>query len=257
MTHQFDTEIAEKVGVNAAILYENIKWWCAKNEANETNFFDGKYWTFNSIKAWHQLFPYLTGKQIRTAITKLEDEGYIVSGNYNQSPYDRTKWYSLSTKIDLPTRSNENDQQGEPIPDNKPDNKPDNTPIPPTVGNQVLGKLKAKRSERVETAKQILDHYSKNVKTPKRKQSAINNIARWLEDHSKDELVKAIDHYRDTIKATEKRYIKECSNFFGVKGESLGFFKDFIEQQEKEATKYHHFPKIDKSLIEKYNRGNA
>jgi hypothetical protein len=33
--HSFDPEIAKKVGVNAAVIYQNIVWWTQKNAANK------------------------------------------------------------------------------------------------------------------------------------------------------------------------------------------------------------------------------
>jgi hypothetical protein len=131
--HSFDPDVAKKVGVNAAVIYQNILFWTEKNFRNERNIHDGFVWTYNSVKAWAELFPYLTPKQIRSALQKLESEGFIASGNYNKSAYDRTKWYGVSTcrfgQIDLPVGANEVAQRGEPIPDSKPDNKPDNKHI--------------------------------------------------------------------------------------------------------------------------------
>jgi antibiotic biosynthesis monooxygenase (ABM) superfamily enzyme len=111
--HSFDPKIAKRVGVNAAVLYQNIVWWCAKNAANRHNEHGGRFWTYNSVKAWAELFPYLTSKQIRSALDRLEAEGLIVSGIFNVSAYDRTKWYSPSGKpicpqwqMKLPRRAN-------------------------------------------------------------------------------------------------------------------------------------------------------
>jgi hypothetical protein len=133
--HSFDPEIAAKVGLNAAVIFQNILWWAEKNAANNKHFHDGLWWTYNSVSAFADLFPYLTGKQIRTALTKLEDDGLLVSGSFNKSAYDRTKWYAPTCPIgksDLPKRSNENDQKGEPIPDINTDIKPDDiTPYSP------------------------------------------------------------------------------------------------------------------------------
>lgn len=123
--HSFDPKIAEMVGIAPAVIYQNIVWWIAKNEANEQNFYDGHYWTYNSVKAFSTLFPYLTEKQIRTSLDKLVECGLIVTGNYNASAYDRTKWFRLSKQIHLPQKANQLDPQGEPIPDIKPHNKPD------------------------------------------------------------------------------------------------------------------------------------
>lgn len=127
----FDTLIAKEIGTDSAIIFSNIEFWVATNKANQKNFFDGNYWTYNSIKAFCELFDWLTESQIKTCLTKLEKYGYIHSGNYNKVSYDRTKWYSIPEKttigensqmdlLNIDNRINENSQ---PIPDNNTDNK--------------------------------------------------------------------------------------------------------------------------------------
>ena len=126
MYHMFDVEVAKQVGIIAAILFQNIAYWCQHSRANEKNFYDGRYWTFNTNKAFCELFPYLTSKMIRTALQKLTDAGLLVTGNYNKLAYDRTIWYALSEKgesiflkgqFDLPLGANGFAANGEPIPD--------------------------------------------------------------------------------------------------------------------------------------------
>ncbi|MFV0518459.1 MAG: hypothetical protein ACK5MV_13785 [Aminipila sp.] len=95
MIHSFDAEIAEKYGVNVAILFNHMSYWLQHNEANNKNFYDGEYWTFNSIAAFKEIFPYMGEKSIRNALTKMEDAKLIITGNYNKLNYDRTKWYAL------------------------------------------------------------------------------------------------------------------------------------------------------------------
>ena len=68
MKHIFDVEIAREYGVNCAVIMENMFFWIEKNRANATNFYDGKYWTFNSKKALTELFPYLT--QMKAFLSK-------------------------------------------------------------------------------------------------------------------------------------------------------------------------------------------
>lgn len=128
--HSFDPEVAKAVGVNAAVIYQNILFWCKRNAANDENMHDGRAWTYNSRKAFAELFPYLTEKQVRSALKKLEDTGFLLSGNFNKTPYDRTKWYSpahwpsganpIGPEDQLPLA-----QKGQPIPDSNPDIKPD------------------------------------------------------------------------------------------------------------------------------------
>lgn len=96
MQHHFDVNIAKKYGVLEAILLDHFMFWTAKNEANGSNYHDGLYWTFNSMKAMAKLFPYASEGRIRRALKKLEDEGLIATGNYNKSTYDRTIWYALT-----------------------------------------------------------------------------------------------------------------------------------------------------------------
>jgi hypothetical protein len=135
--HSFEPDIAAQVGLNAAVIYQNILWWAEKNAANDRHFHDGLWWTYNSIAAFAELFPYLTGKQIRTALDKLEQEGLLVSGSFNKSAYDRTKWYAptcLGGHVHLPKKANEAASEGKPIPDSKPVVKPvDITPYSPPM----------------------------------------------------------------------------------------------------------------------------
>ncbi len=137
MKYQFEKSVAEHVGVEAAILLSNIEFWVEKNAANEKHFYDGNYWTYNSKKAFADLFPFWTERQIRRLLDKLVDSGMLAKGNYNKRSYDKTLWYTSRRKeflmainiigpngpIDLTKRSNRSDQMVEPIPDNKPDNK--------------------------------------------------------------------------------------------------------------------------------------
>lgn len=114
--HSFDPDIAQRVGVHAAVLYQNIVWWCAKNAANGHNQHDGHHWTYNSVRAWSELFPYMTPKQIRTSLERLEADGMILAGSYNKSAYDRTKWFCPASQDHLPTKANELATEGKPIP---------------------------------------------------------------------------------------------------------------------------------------------
>lgn len=124
--HTFSPKIACAVGVNAAVIYQNILFWTEKNAANNRHLHDGSYWTYNSIAAFEKLFPYLSGKQIRTALSALESAGLIISGTFNKSGYDRTKWYCPVGQVDLTQRANGSAPEGEPIPDNKPVKKQSN-----------------------------------------------------------------------------------------------------------------------------------
>ena len=96
MQHSFNVNVAIKYGVNQSIILNNLYFWIEKNRANEKHFHDGYYWTYNNMKAFSVLFPYMTERQIDYAIKKLVDEGLVIKGNYNKSSYDRTCWYAIT-----------------------------------------------------------------------------------------------------------------------------------------------------------------
>ena len=96
MKHIFDVNVAKEYGIEIAILLENMNFWLEKNRANNTNFFDGRYWTYNSIKGFEKLFPYWSKDKIYRVLKKAEDLGLIIKGNYNKLSYDRTTWYAFS-----------------------------------------------------------------------------------------------------------------------------------------------------------------
>lgn len=152
MNHSFNVEIAKKYGIKEAIILEHLYFWVKKNEANEENFYAGRYWTYNTIKAFATLFPYFTARQINYALEKLVDYGLIIKGNYNKSAYDRTLWYALTDnalsffensidkkcEIDFTKLSNGNNANVKPIPDINTDINTDiniNTNIKNTANN--------------------------------------------------------------------------------------------------------------------------
>lgn len=125
----FDPEIAKDVGTDAAIIFENICFWVWSNKTkqedrdDQPSFNDGRWWTYNSAKAFAMQFTWLSTKQIWRNLKKLEDCGYIVTGNFNKVKYDRTKWYSVNgkyigqeRKIEIPKTENRNSDSDQPIP---------------------------------------------------------------------------------------------------------------------------------------------
>lgn len=137
MRYSFNINLAKKYGIEEAIFLENLIFWVIRNRANQKNYFDGRTWTYNSVRAFNVLFPFWTAKQIRRVLDSLLKQGVIVKGNYNKNPYDRTLWYALAEEdtficqygqVDLPKPPNEFCEKGQPIPDIKPDIKPDVEP---------------------------------------------------------------------------------------------------------------------------------
>lgn len=126
MNHSFNIHVATLIGVDESIILENICFWVEKNKANNKHFYDGETWTYNSVKAFTELFPYWSTRQIERILKSLEDQGLILVSNYNQSLYDRTKWYALTEKsksiyangeMEIRKKQNGITETVEPIPD--------------------------------------------------------------------------------------------------------------------------------------------
>ena len=127
----FDTEVAAKVGVNAAVIYSNLLFWCRKNACNERDraekphFKEGKWWTYSSAKAMAETFGYLSEREVRYALAKLKSEGMLIVGSFNRSKYDRTLWFSIvddetvsqNRNSDVTNSSHQSDGSVAPIPD--------------------------------------------------------------------------------------------------------------------------------------------
>lgn len=95
MKHSFEIAIADKYGIEVAVVFDMFCFWINKNEANNYNYHDGKYWTFNSAKGFKKLFPYWSEKKIQRLLQKMVDEDLIIKGNYNENPWNQTSWYAF------------------------------------------------------------------------------------------------------------------------------------------------------------------
>lgn len=135
MEHSFNIELAKEYGILEAILLKNIWFWIEKNRANEKNFYDGTYWTYNSTRAFNELFPYASESSIKRALKGLQEKGIIKTGNYNKSAYDRTLWYAFTDlgesimsnrQMEVNKSPNGSEQNGLIIPDINTDDKTTN-----------------------------------------------------------------------------------------------------------------------------------
>ena len=95
MNHSFNVEVAEKFGIEKAVILENFYFWIKKNKANKRNMHEGKVYTYNTAEAFAELFPYIKERKIAQILREMENEdGLLISGQFHN--YDRTKSYTLT-----------------------------------------------------------------------------------------------------------------------------------------------------------------
>lgn len=208
MYYHFDTNKAVILGVDGAIMLENIHYWVNLNKANDRNFYDGEYWTYNSKKAFAELFPFWSEKQVRRILDNLIKDGYLKTGNYNKSAYDRTLWYTLTEKawnlwnfnigpnglINQTKQANQNDQIVQPIPNNNTDKKTNNN-----ISTQQL--------EQIEKLWALYPN-------KKGKSRAIKDIKKHMKNYTYEQLENAVKAYAAEVANRDKQYIKHGSTFF-------------------------------------------
>lgn len=92
-----DVEFACLVGLNEAIVMQQIHYWLVHNKKENKNFRDGRYWTYNSMKKWQETnFKFWSVDTVKRTILKLEKMELLVSGNFNEDARDKTKWYTIN-----------------------------------------------------------------------------------------------------------------------------------------------------------------
>lgn len=88
---------AGTLGLNEAIIINQINYWNEINKKTGRNLKDGYYWTYNTYDGWAKNdFPYWSADTIRKSISALENMGIIISTDkYNSYKIDNTKWYRV------------------------------------------------------------------------------------------------------------------------------------------------------------------
>lgn len=99
INHFFNVDWAVKYGDREAIMLSNIVYRLQANRVNNMNIHEGRVWTYNSRKAFTEIFPYWSEKQIYRIIQSLVEQGALVTGMFSKDKRDRTLWYSVNDDI--------------------------------------------------------------------------------------------------------------------------------------------------------------
>ena len=244
MIHSFDVDHALKYGVNESIMISNFQFWILKNKANGTNFHDGRTWTYNSVNAFKEIFPYWNNGQIRRCLESLVNQKVLVKGDYNKNRYERTLWYAfydesilLNQQIHLSKTANGIDENDkcitDTIPNNKQDIKPDIKPkakkkkekvefVPPSIDQ--LKEYFVERGFPIEMLDEVYDHY---------------NNANW---HKVNDM--PVIDWKRTISTNWKRSFEACR-------------QRKLRQHHTNVNRGNSQPQVDPAKIINYGKGNG
>lgn len=131
--HHFRVDIAEKYGVDIAVFLHDVFYWVHHNWANQKHFYDGRYWTYNTMAAFCEVHPYWSRRQIERIIATCKAEDLLLVGCFNKDSRDRTSWYTLSDKAlayfcDDIRQAPDTPAPPENTPENPPEEPPSDTP---------------------------------------------------------------------------------------------------------------------------------
>lgn len=88
--------LATLIGLNEAIVLQQVHYWIDINTKAKNNLKDGFYWTYNSGEEWGKQFPFWCVKTIRRILKNLEKMNLIITDNFNKMSLDRTLWYRIN-----------------------------------------------------------------------------------------------------------------------------------------------------------------
>ena len=99
MIHHFDSEVAEKLGVNAAIIVANLAYLQANREAQggDKYYIDGRWWVHHTYESLQKVHPYFSVQQIRRIMRGLLESGAIFQCNPDR--WNRTSHWSVAPEF--------------------------------------------------------------------------------------------------------------------------------------------------------------
>lgn len=117
----FSPTIAKILGLNSAIILQQLHYWLDKNAKSQNNIRDGKVWCYDTYEKWRERsFPFWSVDTIKRTFLSLEKKGIVISRQYGKYERNRVKWYTIDYRVlngilqkgqmDLPKKTNPSGQ---------------------------------------------------------------------------------------------------------------------------------------------------
>lgn len=87
--------LAKKIGLKEAIVLQQMHYWLNSKKIENI---DETPWVFNTYKDWSKQFSCWSKITTIRSIKSLEKKNLIITGNFNKSRFDKTKWYTINYK---------------------------------------------------------------------------------------------------------------------------------------------------------------
>lgn len=93
--HSFEVELANKVGIRAAVIYECLHDLCAEKARRDADYHDGLFWVKMPMSLLRRIFPYMSENTITRSIKKLKAEGLVMVDHYDEDN-GTANWYATT-----------------------------------------------------------------------------------------------------------------------------------------------------------------
>src|SRR4029078_11998200 len=87
--------LALKIGLNEAIVLQQVHYWL--NPRFNKNFFEEKYWVWNTYEKWQHQFPFWGEMTIRRTILNLKGLGLLIS--FVTKDFKKHTYYTLNYEV--------------------------------------------------------------------------------------------------------------------------------------------------------------
>ena len=81
------------IGLNEAIVLQQVHYWVRLNSRRHKNYRNGYFWTWNTYETWQaDNFPFWSVATIKRIFRRLERKGLLICDRLDKNPWNRTKW---------------------------------------------------------------------------------------------------------------------------------------------------------------------
>lgn len=88
---------AKVLGLNNAIVIQQIHYWLEINRKAKINFYDERTWTYNTYEDWQKdNFDFWSIATLKRIFKTLFEKNILLKNNYNKHKYDRKLWVTLN-----------------------------------------------------------------------------------------------------------------------------------------------------------------
>lgn len=215
--------LAKSIGLNEAIVLQQIHYWLRKSN----NVKDSHKWIYNSMTNWQKQFSFWSLPTVKRVFRSLENQGLLITANYNKAGFDKTKWYRIDYEK-LQHMSQRSDQNDPTMVSNWTDGSDQNDTtntkrLPETTTETTTEDILSGKPDRI-PYQEIMSYFNQQAGTSYRASSKATQrliSARTNEGFTVDDFKKVIDikvaNWKDDPKMS--KYLRPAT-LFGTKFES-------------------------------------